>query len=81
MGTISSGIGLLSGLDFNSLIGQLIAIEAAPRDRLLTRIGDIDAQRTAYLDISARISAMLSQVNLFAKRSFFLANSVNSSNT
>ncbi len=81
MGTISSGVGLISGIDFNSLVEQLIAIEAAPRDRLLTRIGNIDAQRTAYLDISARISAMLSYVNSLATRSFFLANSASSSNS
>jgi len=72
---------LISGFDFTSLIEQLIAIEAAPRDRLLTRIGNIDAQRTAYLDISARISAMLSYVNSLATRSFFLANSASSSDS
>ena len=81
MGTITSGVGLISGFDFTSLIEQLIAIEAAPRDRLLTRIGNIDAQRTAYLDISARISAMLSYVNSLATRSFFLANSASSSDS
>ncbi len=80
MGTISSGVGLISGLDFNRMIEQLIAIEAGPRDRLLTRISNIDAQRTAYLDISARISALMSHVNLMRNRSVFLSNTVSSSN-
>lgn len=81
MGTISSGIGLISGIDFDSMIEQLIALEARPRDRLLLRMSDIDAQRTAYLDISARISAVLAQVNTLAKRSFFTSNRVDSSNS
>ena len=80
MGTISSGIGLISGLDYDSLISQLIAIEARPRDQLLSRIGEIDAQRTAYLDISARISALLTHVNKLAQRSFFTSSTVSSSN-
>lgn len=81
MGTISSGIGLISGLDYDSIIEQLIAIEARPRDRLLDRIGDIDAQRTAYLDISARITAMLTHISTLAKRSFFTSSRVTSSDS
>ncbi|MFQ5806833.1 MAG: flagellar filament capping protein FliD [Phycisphaerae bacterium] len=81
MGTISSGIGLISGLDYESIVEQLIALEARPRDRLLMRIGDIDAQRTAYLDISARISAFLSRVSTLARRSFFTSSRVSSSNS
>lgn len=79
MGTITSGIGLISGLDFDSMISQLIAIEARPRDRLLARVGDIDAQRTAYLDISARISAILAKISAFKTPSFFNSMSVASS--
>lgn len=81
MGTISSGIGLISGLDFDSIVAQLIAIEARPRDRLLTRIGNIDAQRTAYLDISARISALLTHISTLTRRSFFTSSKVTSSNS
>lgn len=80
MGTISAGVGLISGLDFNSIIEQLIALDAAPRNRLLLRIGNIDAQRTAYMDISARISGLLASVTSLTKRSFFTSNSVSSSN-
>ena len=35
MGTITSGIGLISGLNFGLIVDQLIAIEARPRNRLL----------------------------------------------
>jgi flagellar hook-associated protein 2 len=81
VGTISSGIGLISGLDYESIVEQLIAIEARPRDRLLLRMSDIDAQRTAYLDISARIAAILSRVSTLTQRSFFTSNQVSTSNS
>lgn len=80
MGTITSGIGLISGIDIQSLVDQLIAIEARPRQRLLARVGNIDAQRTAFLDLSARLSAMLSRVRSLTRPSFFQASSANSSN-
>jgi flagellar hook-associated protein 2 len=80
VGTITSGIGLISGIDYESLIERLIALDAAPRDRLLTRIGDIDAQRTAYMDISARIGAFLSRVTTLTRPSFFTSSQVSSSN-
>ena len=71
MGTITSGIGLISGLDFGLIVDQLIAIEARPRNRLLLRIGALDAQRTALLDISARILGMQSRINSLIDPLFF----------
>ena len=81
MGTISSGIGLISGIDYDSLVEQLIAIEARPRDKLLARISTIDAQRTAYLDISARLTALLTHVATLSRRGSFTASSVNTSDS
>ncbi len=80
MGTIFSGTGLISGLDISSIVDRLMAIEARPRDLLKTRVGNIDAQRTAYLDISARITAMLSRLTSLNRRSGFLASTATSSN-
>ncbi|MDX2200869.1 MAG: flagellar filament capping protein FliD [Phycisphaerae bacterium] len=79
MGTLSSGVGLVSGLDYQSIVNQLIAIDARPRDLIVQRMGRIDAQRTAYLDISARIKAVLSNVAALRKPSTFRAASVTSS--
>ena len=73
MGTITSGIGILSGIDYQSMIDQLMAIEARPRDQLLTRIGGINAQKTAYLDISARITALLSRISILTRPASFRA--------
>ncbi|MGE3180644.1 MAG: flagellar cap protein FliD N-terminal domain-containing protein, partial [Phycisphaerae bacterium] len=79
MGTVTSGVGLVSGLDFQSIIDQLIAIDARPREQVASRIGRIDAQRTAYLDINARINALLSNVNNLIRPSTFRTSSVASS--
>lgn len=80
MGTIFSGTGLISGLDITSIVDKLIAIEARPRDLLTQRASNIDAQRTAFLDISARISGILSRLAALNRRSAFVASSAISSN-
>jgi flagellar hook-associated protein 2 len=79
VGTIYSGVGLISGLDYQSLVDQLMAIEARPRDQLLTRVAGINAQRTAYLEISARISALLSRVQVLGQTNTFRAATASSS--
>ncbi len=79
MGSITSGVGLVSGLDYQSIVDQLISIDARPRDTLLTRVGTIDAQRTAYLDISARITALLSRADFLTRSTSFTATKASSS--
>ncbi len=79
MGTISTGVGLISGIDYDQLIEQMLALDARPRDRLTARISDLDAQRTAYLDVSARISAILAKINTLASADFFRNTTASSS--
>ncbi len=81
MGSITSGVGLISGLDYNSIIDQLIALDARPRDQLLQRVGTIDAQKAAWLDISARITAMLARIDVLSRSSSFRTTLADSSNT
>lgn len=71
MGTIFSGVGLISGMDITSIVDQLIALDARPRDNLVKRIGTIDAQRTAMLNISAQIAGVLSRARSMKTRSYF----------
>ena len=80
MATITSGVGLYSGIDYSSLVDQLIAIDAAPRNQLNVRISNIDAQRTALMDISARVSALLTRVSTLTTASFFRGTTASSSN-
>src|SRR3954447_24983682 len=54
----SSGIsfgGLASGLDTNSIIDQLMAIERQPQDKLKLRQTTIDARKSALGDIASRL--------------------------
>lgn len=81
MGTLFSGVGLVSGIDFSTIVNQLIAIEARPRDLLMRRIAELDAQRTAFLDISARILAMQSRISSLAEVTAFRAARATSSNS
>ncbi|MCP4713300.1 MAG: flagellar filament capping protein FliD, partial [Planctomycetes bacterium] len=61
MGTISSGVGLVSGLDIQSLVTQLMAIEARTYDQIQTRIETNTVRQTALMTIQARVMAL--QVN------------------
>lgn len=79
MSGITTGVGLISGIDYYSLVEQMMAVEAQPRDQLLTRISNIDAQKTAFLDISARITALLSHFQFLTRPSSFHATSATSS--
>lgn len=78
---ITSGVGLISGIDYQTLIDQLIATESGSRDQLLKRVSNIDAQRTAYLSISARITALLSRIERLGQATLFQAATATSSNT
>jgi flagellar hook-associated protein 2 len=75
MGTISTGTGLISGLDIQGLVKQLMAIESRPLQLLQQRIAATKQQQTAYLSLSATLLAAktsvsaLSQISLFNKRS------------
>lgn len=80
MGTISSSIGLISGIDYGTMVDQLMAIEARPRDKLTLRMSSLDAQKTALADISARLSALLARITSLTKPSFFSTSKAISSN-
>jgi flagellar hook-associated protein 2 len=80
VGTISSGIGLFSGLNINDLVDQLMAIEAQPKQQLERRMDTLDAQKTAFLDVSARITAMQGRLNSLRQPSFFDTRNATSSN-
>ena len=71
MGTISTGVGLISGLPIQDIVTQLIAIEARPRTLLEERLVDIQAQRTAYLDVNARLLAVKNALARFSSQESF----------
>lgn len=55
MGSITTGIGLISGINSAQLIDSLIALESRGKVNLQRRIATLQTQRTALLDINARL--------------------------
>lgn len=80
MSGISSGIGLISGINTTQLIDQLIAIEARPVQALQARVQAIDTQKAAILALSAKLLALKDAVSTFDRPSFFRRFSATSSN-
>lgn len=80
MSGISSGIGLISGINTAELIDQLMALERRPIETLQQRAASIDARRTALLGLSAQLLAIRNAVTNFDKPSFFNRFGAKSSN-
>jgi flagellar hook-associated protein 2 len=55
MGSITTGVGLISGINTAQLIDSLIALESRPKTSLQQRVAVLTGQRTALLDINARL--------------------------
>jgi flagellar capping protein FliD len=51
MGRISTGIGLVSGINSKDIIDQLMSLESRPKDLLQTRVDSTNQQRLAYTDL------------------------------
>lgn len=58
MGSITTGVGLISGINTGQLIDSLIALESRGKTNLQQRVADLTAQRTAIMDINARLLNM-----------------------
>ncbi|MBN1514083.1 MAG: flagellar filament capping protein FliD [Phycisphaerae bacterium] len=71
MSGISSSVGLISGLNTQDLIDQLIQIQSQPLQLLKQRVSNLQTQRTAYMDLSARLMAVKNVVSRFATEAFF----------
>ena len=80
MGTISSGVGLVSGLDIQGLVTQLMAIEARTYDQIQTRIETNTVRQTALMTIQARVMALQVNAAGFNDNSVFNQKAVTSTN-
>lgn len=80
MGTITSGIGLISGINTGQIIDQLMKLEARPKDLLQSRIDSTTQQKLAFTDLVARLSSMQITGQTLEKPSNFQAASTTSSN-
>ncbi|MCK4873727.1 MAG: flagellar filament capping protein FliD [Phycisphaerales bacterium] len=81
MGTITSDIGLISGINIRQLIDQLMAIESRPLYRAEERIAALQFQQTAFLDINARLLSLGNLAGAFRVSSIFQSAKATSSDT
>lgn len=75
------GNGLATGLDTESLVQQLMALEARPLNALLTRKSNLGREQTAFQNINAKLSALKEVAKKFTDGSELAAFSVSSSST
>ena len=58
MGTITSGVGLVSGLNTSAIIDQLVSLESAPVTLLQNRISSNNAQSQAYSALEKQLTTL-----------------------
>ncbi len=80
MGTITSGIGLASGIDTGNIIEQLIQIERRPIQQLESRIAETASTQVAYAELSTRLNALKGSGTSLRKPSTFEAVTARSGN-
>lgn len=81
MAQISTTTGLISGINYQSIIDQLMAIEKKPVDDLTTQQTTVKSQETAYTTLSASLLSLGLTVNQFSQSGILNARQANSSNS
>lgn len=81
MSGISTGTGLISGIDTATLIDQLMAIEGRPRDLVQSRVEVLEAQKAAFLDVNARLFTLDLSATTFVDANSFGKKLATASNT
>lgn len=79
MGTISSSVGLFSGIDSKALIDQLLAVEARPKTIIQRRIAQLQAQTAAVLDLNSRLAGLRTATEIFRNDNPFDSNAATTS--
>lgn len=80
MGRITTGIGLVSGINSRDIIDQLMQLESRKKDLVQARVDAISTQRTAYVDVSTRLTSLRISAQSIAKPSFFQSSKASTSN-
>jgi flagellar hook-associated protein 2 len=80
MGTITSGVGLVSGINYSQMIDSLMAIEQQPVTLLQQRVTTDNNQKAAFSDLATQLSTLKTTASSLAQASTFLNRSASSSN-
>jgi flagellar hook-associated protein 2 len=78
MGTISSSVGIISGIDTKSLIDQLIAIESRPKQLIQNRSTVLKTTQIAFQEINATLLALKGSAGAFTPSLFSATRSTSS---
>jgi flagellar hook-associated protein 2 len=81
MGRITSGVGLISGLNITDIVDQLIKVASAPRDTLSTRTKDLQSQQTAIGTLAAKLVSIQFEMGKLAGTALYAAKKATSSDT
>lgn len=79
MSGITTGTGLFSGIDTKSLIEQLLAIDARPKQLAARRITELQRQQAAYLGVNSALLALKTAAGNFESKKVFDTNKATSS--
>lgn len=80
MSGITTGIGLISGMNIADLVDQLMAIEAKPRQLVEKRNAVLQSQQVAFQDVNAKLLALRTTASSLTKSTLFGATTGASSN-
>src|SRR5690606_8089700 len=80
MGRITSGIGLVSGINSRDIIEQLMQIEARSKTLLQQRIDKTNRRKLAFTDLSTRLTSLRISATTLKKPSTFTQAQTTSSN-
>jgi len=80
MATVSS-IGIGSGLDVNSIVSQLVALEKQPLKTLELKATNVQAQISAFAEIQSQFAALTDVAKRISDPSVWTARNASSSNT
>jgi len=78
--SITSGVGLVSGLDISGIVDQLISIEARPRTAVQRQNAVLTSQQTAYQTVNAQLLAVRNSVGSLSNPLNFRRTTGSSSN-
>src|SRR3954447_10526154 len=79
MGRITTGIGLVSNINYKDIIDQLMTLESQPKDKLQARIDEATQRKLAYTDLTTRLTGLKLTATTLKKPSTFQAATASSS--
>ncbi len=79
MGRIQSSVGLVTGVQIESTVDQLMKLNAIPRDRLQSRIASLQGEQKATTELMTQIVALQLTTDRLGQASLYTATNVTSS--